>query len=94
MNIRYRVELNEAERLQLTALLSGGTRAAGKLKRAQILLAADARIGDEAIAGSISVGRSMVYRDRASHRRGSGLSVIAASGRADRAGRAVRRPAG
>jgi hypothetical protein len=42
MNIRYRVELSEAERAQLTALLSGGKHAARKLKRAQILLAADA----------------------------------------------------
>ena len=50
MNIRYRVELNEGERAQLTAMLSGGKHAARKLKRAQILLAADAGIGDEAIA--------------------------------------------
>ena len=52
MNIRYRVELNEGERAQLTAMLSGGKHAARKLKRAQILLAADAGIGDEAIADS------------------------------------------
>ena len=50
MNIRYRVELNEGERAQLTAMLSGGKHAARKLKRAQILLAADAGISDEAIA--------------------------------------------
>ncbi len=62
---RYRVELNEAERTQyLTALLSGGTHAARKLKRAQILLAADAGIGDEAIADSVSVGGSTVYRTK------------------------------
>ena len=42
MNVRYRVELNQAERSELTALLSGGKHAARKLKRAQILLAADA----------------------------------------------------
>src|SRR5277367_3661901 len=64
MNIRYRVELNEGERAQLTALLSGGKHAARKLKRAQILLAADAGIGDEAIADSISVGGSTVYRTK------------------------------
>src|ERR1700722_12161950 len=51
MNIRYRVELNEGERVQLTAMLSGGKHAVRKLKRAQILLAADAGIGDAAIAG-------------------------------------------
>ena len=42
MNIRYRVELSEVERSELVALLSGGKHAARKLKRAQILLAADA----------------------------------------------------
>lgn len=64
MNIRYRVELSEAERAQLTVLLSGGKHAARKLKRAQILLAADAGIGDETIASSVSVGGSTVYRTK------------------------------
>ena len=64
MNIRYRVELSEAERAQLTALLSGGKHAARKLKRAQILLAADAGVSDEVIANSISVGGSTVYRTK------------------------------
>ena len=36
MNVRYRVELNQAERSELTAMLSGGKRAARKLKRAQL----------------------------------------------------------
>ena len=64
MNIRYRVDLNEAERTQLTALLSGGKHQARKLKRAQILLAADAGIADEAIASSVSVAGSTVYRTK------------------------------
>src|SRR6202795_3991917 len=64
MNIRYRVELSEAERGQLAALLSGGKHAARKIKRAQILLAADAGVGDEAIASSVSVGGSTVYRTK------------------------------
>ena len=64
MNIRYRVELNEAERAQLTSMLSGGKHAVRKLKRAQILLAADAGVGDEAIASSVSVGGSTVYRTK------------------------------
>jgi transposase len=64
MNIRYRVELNETERAQLTAMLSGGKHAARKLKRAQILLAADAGVSDEAIASSVSVGGSTVYRTK------------------------------
>jgi len=64
MNIRYRVELNEGERAALTAMLSGGKHAARKLKRAQILLAADAGVSDEAIARSVSVGGSTVYRTK------------------------------
>ena len=42
MNVRYRVTLTQDERHELGALLSGGKQAARKLKRAQILLAADA----------------------------------------------------
>ncbi len=57
-------ELSQAERDQLTALLTGGVHAARKLKRAQILLAADAGVGDEDIAASITVGGSTVYRTK------------------------------
>jgi transposase len=64
MNVRYRVELSQAEREQLTGLLSGGKQAARELKRAQILLAADAGIGDEEIATSVRVGGSTVYRTK------------------------------
>jgi hypothetical protein len=64
MNIRYRVELNETERAELTALLSSGKHAARKIKRAQILLAADGGISDEVIASSLSVGGSTVYRTK------------------------------
>jgi transposase len=64
MNIRYRVTLTEAERAQLTAMLNGGKHAARRLKRAQILLAADAGVDDEAIARSVSVGGSTVYRTK------------------------------
>src|SRR5471032_1311050 len=64
MNVRYRVELSHAERTELRALLSGGKQAARKLKRAQILLAADAGASDEAIAASVGVGGSTVYRTK------------------------------
>jgi transposase len=64
MNVRYRVELSQTERNELTALLSGGKHAARKLKRAQILLAADAGAGDEEIARSVGVGGSTVYRTK------------------------------
>src|ERR1700738_3592862 len=63
MNVRYRGELSQAERGELTALLSGGKHAARKLKRAQILLAADAGAGDEDIAISVGVGDT-VYRTK------------------------------
>jgi hypothetical protein len=45
-------------------MLSGGKHAARKLKRAQILLAADRGISDEAIARSVGVGGSTVYRTK------------------------------
>jgi hypothetical protein len=64
MNVRYRVELSQAERDELTALLSGGQHAARKLKRAQILLAADVGVSDEDIAISVTVGGSTVYRTK------------------------------
>src|SRR5438132_9801208 len=64
MNIRYRVDLSDEERAQLTGLLNGGKHAARKIKRAQILLAADAGISDDAIASSLSVGGSTVYRTK------------------------------
>jgi transposase len=64
MNVRYRVELSQAEREDLTALLSGGRHAVRRLKRAQILLAADAGVSDEVIATSVGVGGSIVYRTK------------------------------
>jgi transposase len=64
MNVRYYVELSQAERGELTALLSGGKQAARKLKRAQILLAADAGSSDEEIARTVAVGGSTVYRTK------------------------------
>ena len=64
MNVRYRVELSQTERGELTALLSGGKHAARKLRRAQILLAADAGAGDDDIARNVGVGGSTVYRTK------------------------------
>ena len=64
MNVRYRVELSQTERAELTALLSGGRHAARKLKRAQILLAAGAGASDDDIATSVGVGGSTVYRTK------------------------------
>lgn len=64
MNVRYRVELNQCERDGLIALLSGGKHAARGLKRAQILLAADAGATDEDIARDVGAGGSTVYRTK------------------------------
>src|SRR6202451_3415420 len=64
MNVRYRVELSQIERAALRALLSGGKHASRRLKRAQILLAADAGASDEEIARSVGVGGSTVYRTK------------------------------
>ena len=64
MNLRYRVDLNEAAHNELAALLNGGTHAVRKIKRGQILLAADGGASDEEIARTVSVGVSTVYRTR------------------------------
>jgi hypothetical protein len=64
MNLRYRVELSQAERDEPKALLSGGKHAVRKVKRAQILLAAEAGASDEEIAIRIGVGGSTVYRTK------------------------------
>jgi hypothetical protein len=53
MNIRYHVELSEAERYELTALVGGGKHYARKIKRAQILLAADGGLSDDDIAAAV-----------------------------------------
>src|SRR5436853_522860 len=64
MNVLYHVELSQAERGELTTMLSKGKRAARKLKRAQILLAADAGCSDEEIARTVAVSGSTVYRTK------------------------------
>lgn len=64
MTVRYGVELSEAERAELRALIAGGKAAVRRVKRAQILLAADAGRCDEEIAASVGVGTSTVYRTR------------------------------
>ena len=64
MNVRYRVELSQIEREELAALLSGGKHPARRLKRAQILLAADAGASDDEIARNVGVGGSTVYRTK------------------------------
>jgi transposase len=64
MNVRYRVELNQDERDQLKTIQGGGKHATRKLRRAQILLAADAGETDEGIAANVSVELSTTYRTK------------------------------
>ena len=82
MNVRYRVELSQIERDELVMMLGGGKHAARKLKRAQILLAADAGSCDAEIVRTVRVSLSTVdqapLRGRQS---GAGLERGAASGR-------------
>jgi transposase len=62
MNVRYRVELEESERQELLALLGGGNLGVRIMKRAQILLMADAGKQDVDIAEALPTGTSTVYR--------------------------------
>jgi transposase len=64
MNVRYVVELTDEERAELRAFVSGGSKRVAKVKRAQILLAADDGARDGEIAASIVVGTSTVYRTK------------------------------
>ena len=64
MNIRYRVDLTAEERDQLGGFLSAGQCAARRLKRAQILLAADGGASDEDIARTIAASGSTIYRTK------------------------------
>jgi transposase len=66
MNIRYRVTLTVDERQELQAFVSGGKGAVRKIKRAQILLAADAKAkcSDEMIARTLGSSTSTVYRTK------------------------------
>jgi transposase len=64
MNIRYRVTLTDDERSALEALIQKGKVSARRVKRAQILLAADQGSTDEAISNNVAVGTSTVYRTK------------------------------
>src|SRR4029077_12484984 len=64
MNIKYNVELSQEERDRLETLLSGGRHSARRLKRAQILLAADDSVTDDVIASTLKVSASTIYRTR------------------------------
>jgi transposase len=61
---KYVVELTDEEREQLLAMLKRGKVAARKLCRAQMLLQADKRASDTAIAATVHVGVATVERIR------------------------------
>jgi transposase len=64
LNVRHRVTLSQEERDRLREMVRGGKGAVRRLKRAQVLLAADAGTTDETIAANVSVGTSTVYRTK------------------------------
>jgi transposase len=64
MNIRYVVELTEADREELEKLVAGGTKLVRKLKRAQVLLAAHSGIQDAVIAQTVGSSSSTIYRTK------------------------------
>jgi transposase len=64
VNIRYRVTLCPEERVRLETFVRGGKGPVRKLKRAQILLAAEAGASSETIALNVVVGTSTVYRTK------------------------------
>jgi hypothetical protein len=96
MNVRCRVELSQAERDELTAMLGGGKHTARKLKRAQILLATDWGGRDEEIArtASVSLSRRPDQAPLRGRQSGAGLERGAASGRRAQANRQGGGPAG
>lgn len=61
---KYHVQLTESERDELQGLVKRGKIAVRRLKRAQILLAADGGQPDEVIAATVQVGLSTVERTR------------------------------
>lgn len=64
MNVRYRVTLTSEERDELRGFVHAGKGAFRRLKRAQILLAADAGSTDATISTNVAVGTSTVYRTK------------------------------
>ncbi len=65
MNVRYIVELTDAERAELVALTHKGRSSARQVLRANILLMADGRAHtDEEISRALSTGTSTVFRTK------------------------------
>lgn len=66
MNVRYRVTLTEQERSQLQALVARGRPSVREVKRAQILLAAEAGSNEEEIARTVHTSKATIFRTKRS----------------------------
>jgi transposase len=64
MNVRYVVELDAQEREVLSALMANARVGMQKRQRAQILMAADRKVSDAAIAEALGCGASTIYRTK------------------------------
>ena len=64
MNVRYIVDLTDEERQQLHAFVAHGSHGVREVKRAQILLATDAGHPEAAVAATVVVSPSTVYRTK------------------------------
>lgn len=64
MNVKYRVTLCDNERTALQTLVAGGRPKVREVKRAQLLLAADAAIPDEQIASAVGLSLTTIYRTK------------------------------
>ena len=64
VSIRYRVELSIADRGEVQELLKGDRYPARKLRREQILLAADGGMAEEQTACNVAVSFCTVHRTR------------------------------
>ncbi|MCA9759778.1 MAG: IS630 family transposase [Candidatus Eisenbacteria bacterium] len=62
MHVKYIVELSETERSELEDFVRSGSKLVRKVKRAQILLAANEGYLDKDIAGLLSTSTSTIYR--------------------------------
>jgi transposase len=64
MNVRYRVTLSEEERMALQDMVGKGRSQVREVKRAQILLAANQRVSEDAIAKAVRTSAATIYRTK------------------------------
>ena len=64
MNVKYRVTLSDEERVTLRALVARGRPSVREVKRAQLLLAADAGATEMEIARAVGLSETTIYRTK------------------------------